>query len=707
MRRLLLLTALLLCGSSAFAQLVTITQTLTLPDGSPWSGTITITWPNAFIAGDGSRVGPSTVPIQVNVVGGAFSVQLYATTNATPITQGRPVYYTATYSPILSRQNPEVWVVPYSRTPISVSQVQASGPPTSSVINPTQISTLGATTGECIGFNGSIAMWGACGSFTGILSLNGLAGGNQTLVRSNDTNVTLTITDVGTTHTFTMGWQDRLAIGRGGTGTNTQFTPGSLVFAGPSGVYSQDNPNLFYDSAQKCIGIGTTVCSGYNLKLATVSATPAEQLIVATGAAQAGLSFSSNGAMPFQIGQQSDGTNFISDGAHSRDVFDIIPSGQMDLMPIGGNIAIGGVAPADFTMDVQRAATSGNARFYSQGVSGITGVAVRAGAAQSSNPLISFQSSSGALIAYVTGSGDIVAVNSGFVGYDGGGLANVGLDGNTSVSALRLGNNRQVVWSSTNYFADASDTGLCRNGAGVLEVNNGTCGQYRDLILRNLTINNLAGGGYRCLQVDNTGLVNPAAFSCGSGGGATIASTTNLISGDGGGNGGQLGYRAGERRPGGNNQHWRRRHDAQYGGEHGVKRFPGSKHRGSFKHDGSAFSYDTTNKMPHFGANSVDNLIALLPSSVTPSNGDCVRFSVAGGVITLTNGCSFTQSVSAQTTVSISAATHGKGTTPVAFCFNNASPAHATSCGDYTRDGSGNMVFAFSPAFTGTIQIEP
>jgi hypothetical protein len=43
----------------------------------------------------------------------------------------------------------------------------------------------------------------------------------------------------------------------GGTGTNTAFTTGSLVFAGASGVYTQNNGNLFWDNANTRLGIGT------------------------------------------------------------------------------------------------------------------------------------------------------------------------------------------------------------------------------------------------------------------------------------------------------------------------------------------------------------------------------------------------------------------------------------------------------------------
>lgn len=48
-----------------------------------------------------------------------------------------------------------------------------------------------------------------------------------------------------------------LGVTNGGTGTATQFTAGSVVFAGASGVYTQDNANLFWDDSSNRLGIGT------------------------------------------------------------------------------------------------------------------------------------------------------------------------------------------------------------------------------------------------------------------------------------------------------------------------------------------------------------------------------------------------------------------------------------------------------------------
>lgn len=49
-----------------------------------------------------------------------------------------------------------------------------------------------------------------------------------------------------------------LGVTFGGSGTTTQFTPGSVVVAGVNGVYSQDNANNFYDLTNHRQGYGIT-----------------------------------------------------------------------------------------------------------------------------------------------------------------------------------------------------------------------------------------------------------------------------------------------------------------------------------------------------------------------------------------------------------------------------------------------------------------
>ena len=48
-----------------------------------------------------------------------------------------------------------------------------------------------------------------------------------------------------------------LPVANGGTNTSTAFTAGSVVFAGASGTYTQDNSGIFYDNTDDRIGIGT------------------------------------------------------------------------------------------------------------------------------------------------------------------------------------------------------------------------------------------------------------------------------------------------------------------------------------------------------------------------------------------------------------------------------------------------------------------
>lgn len=47
-----------------------------------------------------------------------------------------------------------------------------------------------------------------------------------------------------------------LPVANGGTNTSTSFTAGSVVFAGASGTYTQDNSGLFFDETNNRLGVG-------------------------------------------------------------------------------------------------------------------------------------------------------------------------------------------------------------------------------------------------------------------------------------------------------------------------------------------------------------------------------------------------------------------------------------------------------------------
>lgn len=89
-----------------------------------------------------------------------------------------------------------------------------------------------------------------------------------------------------------------LPVTNGGTGTSIALTAGSIVFAGASGVYSEDNAHLFYDPSVGHLGIGTNAPS-YFIDGAYVQAVM--NLTSLTGTNQVGY-FGVNGATNFQVG---------------------------------------------------------------------------------------------------------------------------------------------------------------------------------------------------------------------------------------------------------------------------------------------------------------------------------------------------------------------------------------------------------------------
>ncbi len=163
------------------------------------------------------------------------------------------------------------------------------GTPTTALVNAASITagwtgtlsgTRGGTgvanTGKTITLGGNFTTSGAfdlTGTLTGATSVTFPTSGTlattsqlvtpAALTKTDDTNITLTLggspsTALVNATSITAGWTGQLATSRGGTGTGTAFTQNSVVFAGASGVYSQDNTNFNYNS-------GTQILTALNL----------------------------------------------------------------------------------------------------------------------------------------------------------------------------------------------------------------------------------------------------------------------------------------------------------------------------------------------------------------------------------------------------------------------------------------------------------
>lgn len=109
------------------------------------------------------------------------------------------------------------------------------------------------TNGYVLTSDGTTASWAAIPA-TGVTSFQTSLSG-----LTPSTSTTGAITLAGT-----------LGVTSGGTGTTTQFTAGSIIFAGASGVYSQSNTKFFWDNTNNRLGVNT---GAPNVNLTVVSNT--------------------------------------------------------------------------------------------------------------------------------------------------------------------------------------------------------------------------------------------------------------------------------------------------------------------------------------------------------------------------------------------------------------------------------------------------
>lgn len=91
---------------------------------------------------------------------------------------------------------------------------------------------------------------------------------------AKNTNATRYLSNTGASNNpawaqvdLTNGVTGVLPVANGGSGTSTVLTAGSVIFAGASGVYSQDNANFFWDDTNNRLGIKTAAAPGVALDI--------------------------------------------------------------------------------------------------------------------------------------------------------------------------------------------------------------------------------------------------------------------------------------------------------------------------------------------------------------------------------------------------------------------------------------------------------
>lgn len=231
----------------------------------------------------------------------------------------------------------------------------------------------------------------------GVAAITAITGGTCTnqFVRAISTAGAITCNTVSLTADVT----GTLQVGNGGTGTATAFTQGSVVFAGLSGVYSQDNANFFWDATNHRLGIGTT--SPSNPLSVLSSGTGLFQVltnghaIIGNGTDQSTFTvYTPNTSAPFQFRNTSNSNNRIGQLTMSsnRAILDLFDENDANLIrfrsDIGqvsfinaGNFLLGGTTDGNYKLDLQKSGSSGTTRFYDQtATTGATQVLIQAGA---------------------------------------------------------------------------------------------------------------------------------------------------------------------------------------------------------------------------------------------------------------------------------------------------------------------------------------
>lgn len=506
------------------------------------NGTVTVAWQN-FTGADG-HFSPAGSKIYT-VTNGAFSQLLQPSSNSSPHFSYKITYKFGSQSPAQCS-----WVVPPANS--NIPDIETCPSPASSVpatnISLSQISAGGGSDGMCVIVNGGVLSTSACTNFWSKV-------GND-IFNSNSGNVgigtapgsyKLDISRSGTLGTFRLWDQTSISgityaeirAGAGqtsghdlldfknnaGTVTSAFVSTGLLqtIFSG-LGKIQVGSGIAHSNDALDCWANNADINAGsYDLGLRRNAAGILEVNNCSPGTFRdmkfRNLTLTGLAGTAVQCLQADSNGNIIGTGSacgsgggggggnawtvNGNDIFN----------SNSGNVGIG-ATPGTYKLDVSRSGSSGTARFYDQtAVTGATKLVLQKGASQASNTscidnLLTFLDNTGTPLALFDCVGDYAILDWADSSKKKVGIAS-NLFGVGTSSGIGFASNAIVTWKSVDNLdaAGSYDVGLGRNATGVVEINSGTPGTYRDLKLRNETLVGLSGLGTRCVHVDTNGVL--------------------------------------------------------------------------------------------------------------------------------------------------------------------------------------------------------
>jgi hypothetical protein len=260
------------------------------------------------------------------------------------------------------------------------------------------------------------------------------------------------------------------------------LTPGSVPFAGSNGILTQDNAKLNWNDAQGILYI-TANSGAPGLYVTGSSGNPGYININNTdGTHESSITFMGAGSAKWQEGLQTNGDFFMWNQALTKNFLDVASSdGRVTIQPSGGNTELCGTVQDNYALSVQCSGSSGTFRVFDQTPStGNTLQVFQEGAGQGAADQY-FLNNTGTVLAEWFRGGSLDANYLGV--WDSGYTIKAQM---TNTGGFEAANGFGYLFSSSSAGNGSVDAAILRSAAGLLEVDNGTSGMYRDMFLRNL-----------------------------------------------------------------------------------------------------------------------------------------------------------------------------------------------------------------------------